>query len=214
VDVVETKLPHLTAEPIVESFSPFAPIEQLARTLFMKGRSAANEITIAVISKLNTAKKEEEVQLAGRLYSERTEQESELYIWANNPKTWSGVLDQISKNCTVVISEAIAMNENASRSTLRRLAHHVSPRVRAAITENARAPFEVLSLLCKDEHPDVRFKMAENPHVPRSLLTELTIDDNPYVAFRARSTLNRLDQDASHLSNLVDNNASCSPSLY
>ncbi len=193
---IDTKSHRLTAVPTVESFSPFAPIENMARKIFMRGKLTATGITTAVMSKLSAPGKENAHPLFARCYSEYSEQDSVLYILANNPKTSPALLDHISINSTTAISEAIAMNESAARGTLRRLANHVSPLVRAAVTENACAPFEILALLCKDEHPDVRFKMAENPHVPRSLLAELTLDDNPYVASRAITTLERLNSTA------------------
>lgn len=131
--------------------------------------------------------------------AEDTDLKSKVYALANNPTTPPDLLDYISITGEVNVLQSIAGNENASQTTLLRLANHDSPQVRAAVIENCCTPFEILSCLCEDEHPDVRFAMAENPHVPKLLLAKLRTDDNPYVASRACNTLERLDGESTIL---------------
>jgi hypothetical protein len=197
MEALDMKLRHLTAAPTAESFFPFPPVEHTARKIFMKGKVAVHRLASMLMSRFATPAKIRQLSLCQGSYAKDALLKKGLYTLANNPATSPGLLDYISTGSAVIIPEpvlvSVAMNENTPRSTLRRLANHDSPLVRAAVTENRYAPIEIISLLCQDEHPDVRFTIADNPDIPKPLLAKLAIDDNPYIAARACNTLERLD---------------------
>lgn len=80
---------------------------------------------------------------------------------------------------------------------LRRLAASSDPELRMAVADHLNTPEDVLFLLADDDNADVRYAIAENHNISRNVLNKLQFDDNPYVAHRARTTLARLQCDAS-----------------
>jgi len=147
--ILDTKLRHLTAISTAESFFPFAPIEYRARKFLAKGKSAAHRITSILMSKLGASERKNQTPLYESFYSKNAGPKGGVYALANNPTTPASLLDYIAINCPVSVSESIAGNENASETTLQRLANHYSPQVRAAVTENCHTPFETLAYLCE-----------------------------------------------------------------
>ena len=208
MEILNEKLPHLTATATAESFFQVPSIEDTARQILMKGKSAAHRISSKLMSQFVPLQKIDPILICDHppscdqpppgktSYAKNTTLEQGIYTLANNPETSAALLNYLSIGSSVNISESvlesIARNESAPTITLEHLANHPSPAVRAAVTENQHAPFEILYGLCEDTHPDVRFTMAENPYLPRILLTILAADDNPYVASRACTTLDRL----------------------
>jgi hypothetical protein len=178
--------------PKATRFQPLALIEYAVDKIFAKGKLAADLSTSTPISKYGLKDEAVPTLTCQSFYSEDIDVRSILYLLANNPTTPPALLDHIAASYTVAVSEAVAMNENTSRTTLCCLSNHDSPIVRAAVTENRYAPIEILSQLSEDEHPDVRFAMAENPDLPKVLLAKLATDENPFVASRANTTLERL----------------------
>ncbi len=115
-----------------------------------------------------------------------------MWLIAVHPGSPGAMLQLISEQCTEGFVERVAENPGTWPSTLRELASHSSPRVRAAVVQNKNTPSDVLFGLACDESADVRYAMADGVQGDLQLLQHLIEDENPYVAARAKRSLSRL----------------------
>ncbi len=127
-----------------------------------------------------------------RALLERAESEQVKYLIASNPETPQCVLDYLSKQETLSVTERVAEHPSAHPSTLSALACHKAASVRVAVAENGNSSTETFETLCRDSNADVRYRLAENFNTPEDILKFLADDDNPYVGARAQQTLDRL----------------------
>lgn len=83
----------------------------------------------------------------------------------------------------------IARMETATHKTLKWLAGHLNPEVRAAVAGNRKTAPEILSRLGHDQDAAVRLSLVNNPSTPAEILKMLLSDSNRLVSLGASQAL-------------------------
>jgi hypothetical protein len=100
------------------------------------------------------------------------------------------VLDQLSRDASSDVREAVADNLRTPTSTLDTLAKDPAAAVRMAVAENVNVPEVNLEFLARDPVNYVRWGVAHNEKTPTSLLAPLIQDTDSYVSDEAKRNPN------------------------
>jgi len=83
----------------------------------------------------------------------------------------------------------IAQKPETPAPTLKWLASHTNPHIRAAVAKNPSTPSDTITVLAKDHEAGIRHSIAENPLSSVDALNLLVKDRNPLIAWRAQNTV-------------------------
>jgi hypothetical protein len=100
------------------------------------------------------------------------------------------VLEQLARDASSDVREAVADNPRATTSTLNTLSRDSIPAVRMAVAESASVSEDDLESLAKDPANYVRWGVAHNEKTPSSVLEPLTKDPDSYVSDEAKKNPN------------------------
>ncbi|MBS1957695.1 MAG: hypothetical protein JST89_26140 [Cyanobacteria bacterium SZAS-4] len=86
----------------------------------------------------------------------------------------------------------IAQKPETPAPTLKWLASHTNPHIRAAVAKNPSTPGDTITVLAKDHEAGIRHSIAENPLSSMDALNLLVKDRNPLIAWRAQNTVSQI----------------------
>lgn len=98
------------------------------------------------------------------------------------------------KNFSENALKLIAQKPETPAPTLKWLASHVNPHIRAAVAKNVSTPGDTIIILAKDHEAGIRHSIAENPHSCTEALNLLIKDRNPLISWRAQNTLTQIKE--------------------
>jgi hypothetical protein len=88
----------------------------------------------------------------------------------------------------------IAQKPETPAPTLKWLASHTNPHIRAAVAKNPSTPGNTITVLAKDHEAGIRHSIAENPLSSMDALNLLVKDRNPLIAWRAQNTVSQIKE--------------------
>lgn len=103
--------------------------------------------------------------------------------------TESSTALQPYKNFSENALKLIAQKPETPAATLKWLASHTNPHIRAAVAKNPSTPADTITVLAKDHEAGIRHSIAENPLSSMDALNLLIKDRNPLIAWRAQNTV-------------------------
>ncbi len=106
--------------------------------------------------------------------------------------TESSTALQPYKNFSENALKLIAQKPETPAPTLKWLASHTNPHIRAAVAKNPSTPSDTITVLAKDHEAGIRHSIAENPLSSMEALNLLVKDRNPLIAWRAQNTVNQI----------------------
>ncbi len=106
--------------------------------------------------------------------------------------TESSTALQPYKNFSENALKLIAQKPETPAPTLKWLASHTNPHIRAAVAKNPSTPSDTITVLAKDHEAGIRHAIAENPLSSMEALNLLVKDRNPLIAWRAQNTVNQI----------------------
>lgn len=107
----------------------------------------------------------------------------------NTGATESSTALQPYKNFSENALKLIAQKPETPAPTLKWLASHSNPHIRAAVAKNPSTPSDTITVLAKDHEAGIRHSIAENPLSSTDALNLLVKDRNPLIAWRAQNTV-------------------------
>ncbi|MBS1999897.1 MAG: hypothetical protein JST44_00235 [Cyanobacteria bacterium SZAS LIN-5] len=110
---------------------------------------------------------------------------------ASGPTDSSTAL-QPYKNLSDNALKLIAQKPETPAATLKWLASHTNPHIRAAVAKNPSTPGDTITVLAKDHEAGIRHSIAENPLSSMDALNLLIKDRNPLIAWRAQNTVSQI----------------------
>lgn len=98
------------------------------------------------------------------------------------------------KNLSDNALKLIAQKPETPAATLKWLASHTNPHIRAAVAKNPSTPGDTITVLAKDHEAGIRHSIAENPLSSMDALNLLIKDRNPLIAWRAQNTVYQIKE--------------------
>lgn len=108
--------------------------------------------------------------------------------------TESSTALQPYKNFSENALKLIAQKPETPAPTLKWLASHTNPHIRAAVAKNPSTPGDTITVLAKDHEAGIRHSIAENPLSSMDALNLLVKDRNPLIAWRAQNTVSQIKE--------------------
>ncbi|HEY9679747.1 MAG TPA: hypothetical protein V6C76_17220 [Drouetiella sp.] len=108
--------------------------------------------------------------------------------------TESSTTLQPYKNFSENALKLIAQKPETPAVTLKWLASHSNPHIRAAVAKNPSTPADTITVLAKDHEAGIRHSIAENVLSSMDALNLLIKDRNPLIAWRAKNTVSVLKE--------------------
>ncbi|CAN5258290.1 hypothetical protein BH10CYA1_BH10CYA1_51340 [soil metagenome] len=108
--------------------------------------------------------------------------------------TESSTALQPYKNFSENALKLIAQKPETPAPTLKWLASHTNPHIRAAVAKNPSTPGDTITVLAKDHEAGIRHSIAENPLSSMDALNLLVKDRNPLIAWRAQNTVHQIKE--------------------
>lgn len=98
------------------------------------------------------------------------------------------------KNFSENALKLIAQKPETPAPTLKWLASHTNPHIRAAVAKNPSTPGDTITVLAKDHEAGIRHSIAENLLSSMDALNLLVKDRNPLIAWRAQNTVSQIKE--------------------
>ncbi len=108
--------------------------------------------------------------------------------------TESSTALQPYKNFSENALKLIAQKPETPAPTLKWLASHTNPHIRAAVAKNPSTPGDTITVLAKDHEAGIRHSIAENPLSSMDALNLLVKDRNPLISWRAQNTVSQIKE--------------------
>ena len=122
-----------------------------------------------------------------------------LTMCAENPYCDLAVMNELAREKSVYVREALVKNVNCPIEILEYLSKDKALSVREAVVENVNCPIEILEYLSKDEYFYVRRAVAKNSNCSKEILKYLSKDDDYRVRIEVARNINCTEETLQYL---------------